>query len=62
MGRDGGTGSGGDDSCGGRDGEGAGPWWKRVGWLLLIWCAGVAALAVFAFGLRLLMRAAGLSA
>lgn len=61
MGRNGGARSGENDSCDGRDGEGAGPWWKRVGWLLLIWSAGVAALAVFAFGLRLLMRAAGLS-
>lgn len=56
MGRDG------RDACGGYGDEAPGPWWKRVGWLLLIWSAGVAALAVFAFGLRLLMRAAGLSA
>jgi len=35
-------------------------WFKRFGWLLLIWACSVAALAVVAFLLRLLMNAAGL--
>jgi hypothetical protein len=35
--------------------------WKKLGWLALIWTASVAALAVVAYGLKLLMRAAGLS-
>lgn len=34
--------------------------WKRVGWLLLIWVASVAALGVVALGIRLLMQAAGM--
>lgn len=36
-------------------------WLKRIGWLLAIWSASVAALGVAAWLLRLLMRAAGLS-
>ncbi|MDC8758189.1 DUF2474 family protein [Janthinobacterium fluminis] len=40
---------------------GHGVWWRRLGWLLAIWCASVAALAVLAYLMRLLMRAAGLS-
>ena len=36
-------------------------WLRRFGWLVGIWLASVAALAVVAYGLRLLMRAAGLS-
>ena len=35
------------------------PWWKRVGWLLLLWLLGVGALAVVAFALKVLMRFAG---
>jgi hypothetical protein len=35
--------------------------WKKLGWLALIWAASVAALAVVAYGLKLLMRAAGLA-
>lgn len=34
-------------------------WFRRVGWLVLIWLASVGALALFAFGLRLLMFWAG---
>jgi hypothetical protein len=34
---------------------------KRLGWLLLIWSASVAAMAIVAYAMRLLMRAAGLS-
>ncbi|MDB5990751.1 MAG: hypothetical protein JWQ10_2154 [Herbaspirillum sp.] len=36
-------------------------WAKRVGWLLLIWSASVAALGVVALGLRLLMGLLGMS-
>lgn len=39
-----------------------GSWWRRIGWLVLIWSASVAALALVAAVLRLLMHAAGLSA
>ena len=34
----------------------------RLGWLLVLWLAGVAALAVLAWLLRLVMRLSGLSA
>lgn len=37
-------------------------WWRRVGWLVFIWAASVAALAVAAGLFRLLMSAAGMSA
>ncbi|GAB7545066.1 DUF2474 domain-containing protein [Cupriavidus sp. CuC1] len=36
------------------------PWLKRVGWMVLIWVASVAALGVAALALRLLMRLAGM--
>lgn len=36
-------------------------WWKRLAWFLALWCAGVAAVALLAFIIRLAMRAAGLS-
>jgi len=36
------------------------PWWKRIGWLLLIWLLSVGALGVVAFALKLLMHFAGL--
>jgi hypothetical protein len=35
---------------------------RRLAWLLALWVAGVACLGVVALALRLLMRAAGLSA
>jgi len=35
-------------------------WYKRFGWLLLIWAGSVAALAAVALVLRLLMNMAGL--
>ena len=38
-----------------------GPWWKRLGWLLLLWLLGVGALAVVAVALRQVMRLAGLT-
>jgi hypothetical protein len=37
------------------------PWWKKLGWLVLIWSASVAALGAAAFLLKLLMRAAGMT-
>lgn len=36
-------------------------WWQRLGWLVLIWAASVAALAVVALGFRVLMRLAGMA-
>ncbi len=36
-------------------------WLRRIGWMILIWLASVAALAVLALLFRLLMRAAGLT-
>jgi hypothetical protein len=36
-------------------------WLRRSGWLLVIWAASVAALAVAALLFRLLMKAAGLT-
>lgn len=35
-------------------------WLRRLGWLLLLWLGGVAALGLVAFALRLLMHAAGM--
>ena len=35
-------------------------WWKRVGWMVIIWEASVMALAVVASGFKLLMLAAGM--
>ena len=37
-------------------------WPRRLGWLLLIWLASIAALAVVAALFRILMGAAGLTA
>jgi hypothetical protein len=39
---------------------GPAPAWKRIGWLLLIWGASVLALGAVAWGIRLLMVAAGM--
>jgi hypothetical protein len=36
------------------------PWMTRIGWLLLLWAAGVAALGAVALLIRGLMSAAGL--
>jgi hypothetical protein len=38
------------------------PWWKKLGWLILIWAASVGALGLVALLLRLLMNAAGMTA
>jgi hypothetical protein len=35
-------------------------WMRRLGWLVALWLAGVAALAVVAWLLRVLMHAAGM--
>ena len=35
-------------------------WLRRLGWLVVLWAAGVAALGAVALALRLLMRAAGM--
>jgi len=35
-------------------------WLRRVGWLVVLWTAGVAALGLVALALRLVMQAAGL--
>lgn len=37
------------------------PWWKKLGWLVLIWSASVLALGAAAWLMRLLMRAIGMS-
>ena len=37
------------------------PWWKRIGWLLLIWLLSVGALGGVALALKLLMHFAGLT-
>jgi hypothetical protein len=36
--------------------------WKRLGWMVLIWAASVAALGLAAALMKLLMRAAGMTA
>jgi hypothetical protein len=36
--------------------SGAGPWWKRLAWLVAIWAMSVAALGVVAFILRWWIR------
>lgn len=38
-----------------------GLWWKKLGWLILIWAASVATLGVASWIIRLLMHAAGLT-
>jgi Protein of unknown function (DUF2474) len=43
-------------------GKTQGSWRSRFGWLILIWAASVGALGIVAFGMKLLMRAAGLGA
>jgi hypothetical protein len=36
-------------------------WPRRIGWMVLIWCASVAALGAVALGLRLVMRLIGMT-
>lgn len=40
----------------------ASSWWRRLGWLVLIWGASIVALAIVAGLLKLFMNAAGLTA
>lgn len=35
-------------------------WLRRLGWLLALWLAGVAALAIVAWLIRIMMHAAGM--
>lgn len=42
-------------------GPGKAGWLRRFGWLLLIWCASVAALGIAATLLKLIMHAIGMS-
>jgi len=37
-------------------------WAKRIGWLILLWAAGVLAVGVVAVAFRILMNLAGLTA
>ncbi|MBF6615935.1 DUF2474 domain-containing protein [Pollutimonas thiosulfatoxidans] len=37
-------------------------WWRRIAWLVAIWAASIAALALFAYLLRLIMNAVGMTA
>lgn len=39
----------------------AGPWYKRVCWLIAIWLASVVALGILASGIRGIMHMAGMS-
>ncbi|CNE40668.1 DUF2474 domain-containing protein [Yersinia nurmii] len=36
------------------------PWWKKLGWLVLIWCGSVLALLAVSMLFRMLMTAAGM--
>jgi hypothetical protein len=44
------------------EGTGRPSWPKRIGWLLVLWAAGVLALGLVAGLLRVVMTAAGLAA
>lgn len=35
-------------------------WLRRIGWMVLLWLGGVATLAMVAFLLKMVMRAAGM--
>ena len=35
-------------------------WWRRIGWLLLLWAAGVVTVGLVALLIRVFMTAAGL--
>jgi len=39
------------------DGENAGPWWKRVAWLVVIWAMSLAVLGAVAFVIRVWLKA-----
>ncbi|MFW5400702.1 DUF2474 domain-containing protein [Yersinia sp. 1252 StPb PI] len=36
------------------------PWWKKIGWMLLIWCGSVLALFAVSMLFRMMMTAAGM--
>lgn len=36
------------------------PWWKKMGWMLIIWCASVLALLAVSMLFRMMMTAAGM--
>ncbi|AJI93704.1 hypothetical protein BD65_117 [Yersinia ruckeri] len=36
------------------------PWWKKLGWLILIWCGSVLALLMVSMLFRMMMTAAGM--
>ncbi|WP_145542457.1 DUF2474 domain-containing protein [Yersinia alsatica] len=36
------------------------PWWKKAGWMLLIWCSSVLALLAVSMLFRMMMTAAGM--
>lgn len=37
-------------------------WLRRIGWLVVIWAASIAVLAIIALGFRMLMNMAGMTA
>lgn len=39
------------------NGENAGPWWKRIFWLVAIWAMSLAVLGAIAFVIRLWLKA-----
>ncbi len=44
-----------------RQSKNSSSWWTRLGWVILIWVASVATLGIFAYLMKLLMHAAGLT-
>jgi hypothetical protein len=36
------------------------PWWKKIGWLIMIWCGSVLALLAVSMLFRMMMTAAGM--
>lgn len=39
------------------DGKNAGPWWKRIAWLVAIWAMSLAVLGAVAFVIRCWLKA-----
>lgn len=39
------------------DGENAGPWWKRIAWLVAIWAMSLTVLGAVAFVIRFWLKA-----
>ena len=48
-------------AVGEKDGGRSSPAWRRFGWFVVIWGGSLAAWLAFAYGLRWLMRQAGLA-